>query len=151
MFFETEANDFFLKSSFAMGMIGGISLLIGVGIDRYHEYEEEKKKMIIVNTDHVPGYKVIKVHGLVKGNIVQAKHIGKDIVAGLRTIVGGEIKEYTEMLTEARQKATYLMVQEAEGMGANAILNLRYMTSQIMQNASEILAYGTAVTIEEEN
>ncbi len=103
--------------------------------------------MIIVNTDHVIGYEVTKVHGLVKGNIVQSKHIGKDIIAGFRTLVGGEIKEYTEMLTDSRQKATAAMVREAESLGANAILNVRYMTSQIMQNASEILAYGTAVTL----
>lgn len=105
--------------------------------------------MIIVNTDFVPGQEITEVHGLVKGNIVQSKHIGKDIVAGFRTLVGGEIKEYTDMLTDARQKATSLMVKEAEGLGANAIVNVRYMTSQIMQNASEILVYGTAVTVKE--
>lgn len=105
--------------------------------------------MIIVNTDYVPGYEITAVHGLVKANIVQSKHIGKDIVAGFRQIVGGEIKEYTEMLTDARQKATALMVKEAEEYGANAIINIRYMTSQIMQNASEILVYGTAVTVKE--
>lgn len=103
--------------------------------------------MIIVNTSEVAGYEITEVHGLVKGNIVQSKHLGKDIVASFRTIVGGEIKEYTEMLTDSRQKATALMVKEAEELGANAIVNIRYMTSQIMQNASEILAYGTAVTI----
>lgn len=106
--------------------------------------------MIIVNIENVPGYKVTKVHGLVKGNIVQSKHIGKDIVAGFRTIVGGEIKEYTEMLTDARQKATALMVEEAKQLGANGIVKVTYATAQIMQNASEILAYGTAVTLEEE-
>ena len=105
--------------------------------------------MIIVNTDQIAGYEIVKVHGLVRGNIVQSKHIGKDIIASFRTIVGGEIKEYTEMLTESRQKATSAMVNEAQKSGANAILNVRYMTSQIMQNAAEILAYGTAVTIEQ--
>lgn len=104
--------------------------------------------MIIVNTDHMPGYEVSKVHSLVRGNVVQSKHIGKDILAGFRSIVGGEIKEYTSMLTDARQKATAIMVREAEELGANAIINVRYMTSQIMQNASEILVYGTAVTLE---
>ncbi|MGD9676879.1 MAG: YbjQ family protein [Vulcanibacillus sp.] len=106
--------------------------------------------MIIVNIENVPGYKITKVHGLVKGNIVQSKHIGKDIIAGFRTIVGGEIKEYTEMLTDARQKSTALMVEEAKQLGANAIVKVTYTTSQIMQNASEIMAYGTAVTLEEE-
>ena len=105
--------------------------------------------MIIVNTNEIAGYEITKVHGLVRGNIVQSKHIGKDIVASFRTIVGGEIKEYTEMLTDARQKATAHMVREAEDEGANAIVNVRYMTSQIMQNASEILVYGTAVTVKE--
>ena len=104
--------------------------------------------MIIVNTENITGYEITEVHGLVRGNIVQSKNIGKDIVAGFRTLVGGEIKEYTEMLTEARQKSTALMVKEAEQLGANAIVNVRYMTSQIMQNAAEILAYGTAVTIQ---
>jgi len=104
--------------------------------------------MIIVNTDFVPGYEIKELHGLVKGNIVQAKHIGKDIVAGFRTLVGGEIKEYTEMLTDSRQKATAQMVKETENLGANAIINVRYMTSQIMNNAAEILVYGTAVTVE---
>ncbi len=104
--------------------------------------------MIIVNTENIVGYEITEVHGLVRGNIVQSKNIGKDIIAGFRTLVGGEIKEYTEMLTEARQKSTALMVKEAEELGANAIVNVRYMTSQIMQNAAEILAYGTAVTIQ---
>ena len=104
--------------------------------------------MIIVNTENVAGYEITEVHGLVRGNIVQSKHLGKDIIAGFRTIVGGEIREYTEMLTEARQKATSLLVKEAEQLGANAVVNVRYMTSQIMQNAAEILAYGTAVTVE---
>lgn len=103
--------------------------------------------MIIVNTETVTGYEIVEVHGLVRGNIVQSKNIGKDIVAGFRSIVGGEIKEYTDMLTDARQKATAIMVREAEEQGANAIVNVRFMTSQIMQNASEILAYGTAVTL----
>jgi len=106
--------------------------------------------MIIVNTNDLPGYKVTKVLGIAKGNIVQSKHIGKDIIAGFRTLVGGEIKEYTSMLTDARQKATALMVRDGEQLGANAIINVRYMTSQIMQNASEILAYGTAVVVEKE-
>lgn len=103
--------------------------------------------MIIVNTESVPGYEIAEVHGLVRGNIVQSKHVGKDILAGFRTIVGGEIKEYTEMLTDARQKATASMVAEAEKLGANAIVNVRYTSAQIMQSAAEILAYGTAVTL----
>lgn len=103
--------------------------------------------MILVNTEEIKGYEITEVLGLVRGNVVQAKHIGKDIVAGFRTIVGGEIKEYTEMLTESRQKATKRMVQEADELGADAIVNVRFITSQVMQGASELLAYGTAVKI----
>lgn len=104
--------------------------------------------MILVNTETIVGYEITEVYGMVRGNVVQAKHIGKDIIAGFRQIVGGEIKEYTEMLTESRQKATQRMVQEAQGLGADAIVNVRFITSQVMQGASELLAYGTAVKIE---
>ncbi|MCS7186783.1 MAG: YbjQ family protein [Armatimonadetes bacterium] len=104
--------------------------------------------MIVVTTSEVPGYRIIKVLGIVKGNTVRAKHIGKDILAGLRQIVGGEIKEYTEMLSEARAEAERRMVEEAEKLGANAIVNVRYTTSNVMTNAAEILAYGTAVFVE---
>jgi len=104
--------------------------------------------MIIVNTNEVAGKKVVKTLGLVKGNTIQAKHIGKDIMAGLKTIVGGEITEYTDMLDKARQVAIGRMVKEAEAMGANAIVNVRFATSGIMQGAAELLAYGTAVVVE---
>ena len=104
--------------------------------------------MIIVTTENIPGKEVKELKGLVKGNSVQSKHIGKDILAGLRTIVGGEISEYTEMMMEARQKAIGRMVEEAKSKGANAIVCMRLETSSIMQNASEIIAYGTAVYVE---
>lgn len=104
--------------------------------------------MIIVTTDYIPGKEIKDVCGLVKGSTVQSKHIGKDIMAGLRTIVGGEITEYTEMMEEARQKAIERMTVDAEKLGANAIVSMRFQTSSIMQNASEIIAYGTAVVIE---
>lgn len=104
--------------------------------------------MIVVTTSEVPGYRIVKVLGIVKGNTVRAKHIGKDILAGLRQIVGGEIKEYTEMLSEARAEAERRMIEEAEKLGANAIVNVRYTTSNVMTNAAEILAYGTAVFVE---
>lgn len=103
--------------------------------------------MIIVNTDTVKGYETVELLGLVKGSIVQSKHIGKDIVASFRTLVGGEIKEYTEMFVEARQKAMQRMVEEAESKGADAIVNVRFVSSQIMQNASELMVYGTAVKL----
>jgi uncharacterized protein YbjQ (UPF0145 family) len=104
--------------------------------------------MILVNTDTVPGYEVTESLGMVRGNIVQAKHIGKDIIASFRTIVGGEIKEYSEMLTESRQKATQRMVQHGEELGADAIINVRFITSQVMQGAAELLVYGTAVKLQ---
>jgi len=104
--------------------------------------------VIVVTLPEVPGYRIVKVLGIVKGSTVRAKHIGKDILAGLRQIVGGEIKEYTEMLAEARAEAERRMIEEAERLGANAIVNVRYATSSIMTNAAEILAYGTAVWVE---
>jgi len=103
--------------------------------------------MILTNTDFVPGKEIAQVLGTVRGNTVQAKHIGKDIVAGFRHVVGGEIKEYTEMLAEAREIALKRMEQKAEKLGADAVLNIRFMTSAIMANAAEILAYGTAVKL----
>lgn len=103
--------------------------------------------MILTNTDFIPGREIKEVLGLVRGNTVQAKHIGKDIIAGLRQVVGGEIKEYTEMLSEAREIALKRMEEKAEKMGADAIINIRFATSAIMANAAEILAYGTAVKL----
>jgi len=106
--------------------------------------------MILVTLPEVPGHRIVKVLGVVKGSTVRAKHIGKDILAGLRQIVGGEIREYTEMLAEARAEAERRMIEEAEKLGANAIVNIRYTTSSVMANAAEILAYGTAVLVEPE-
>ena len=103
--------------------------------------------MILTNTDSVPGKEVSQILGTVRGNTVQAKHIGKDIVAGFRHIVGGEIKEYTEMLAEAREIALKRMEEKAARMEADAVINIRFMTSAIMANAAEILAYGTAVKL----
>jgi len=103
--------------------------------------------MILTNTDFVAGREVKEVLGTVRGNTVQAKHIGKDIVAGFRHVVGGEIKEYTEMLAEAREIALNRMVEKAERMNADAVINIRFMTSAIMANAAELLAYGTAVKL----
>jgi len=100
-----------------------------------------------VNPDFVPGKVVVTVLGLVKGNVIQAKHLGKDIVAGFRTIVGGEVKEYTEMMSEAREIALKRMTDKAEEMDADAVLNLRFMTSMVMSGAAEILAYETAVKL----
>jgi len=104
--------------------------------------------MILVTTEEVPGYQVTAAVGLVRGSTIRAKHLGKDILAGLRTIVGGEIKEYTEMLVEARNESLHRMEAQAQQIGADAVINVRFVTSQIMSNAAELLAYGTAVTLE---
>jgi uncharacterized protein YbjQ (UPF0145 family) len=101
--------------------------------------------MIITNTDFVTGKEIKEMLGLVKGNTIQAKSIGKDIRAGFRHIAGGEIKEYTEMLAESREIALKRMKDKAEKQGADAVINVRFMTSSIMGGAAEILAYGTAV------
>lgn len=100
--------------------------------------------MLLVNIDHIPG-KEYEVLGLVKGTVVQSKHMGKDFMASFKTIVGGEIKGYTEMLVEARKIATDRMEADAKALGADAILNIRYGSSAIMQGAAEVVAYGTAV------
>jgi uncharacterized protein YbjQ (UPF0145 family) len=103
--------------------------------------------MIIVNTDFITGKEIKEILGLVRGNTIQAKSIGKDIKAGFRHMAGGEIKEYTEMLAESREIALNRMQKKAEEMGADAVINVRFMTSAIMGGAAEILAYGTAVKL----
>lgn len=103
--------------------------------------------MIIVTTETVPGREIDAVFGVVKGNVIQAKHLGKDIAAGFRQIVGGEIKEYTEMMSEAREIAIQRMVEKAEERGADAVVAFRFVTSMVMTGAAEILAYGTAVKL----
>lgn len=103
--------------------------------------------MIIVNTETVAGREIEEMIGLVKGNIVQSKHIGKDLAAAFKTVVGGELRGYSEMLTDARKKATHLMVEDAKSKEADAIVNVRFVTSAIMQGASELLVYGTAVKL----
>jgi uncharacterized protein YbjQ (UPF0145 family) len=103
--------------------------------------------IVVVNTESIPGKEIVEVLGLVRGNVIQAKHLGKDIAAGFRTIVGGEIKEYTEMMSEAREIALKRMTEKAEELGADAVVNLRFMTSMVMTGAAEILAYGTAVRL----
>ncbi|MCI8878223.1 MAG: YbjQ family protein [Oscillospiraceae bacterium] len=100
--------------------------------------------MLLVNIDYLPG-RELEVLGIVKGTIVQSKNFGKDFMAGMKTLVGGEITGYTEMLVEARQLATKLMVDEAEALGADAVVNVRYGSSSVMQGAAEVIAYGTAV------
>jgi len=104
--------------------------------------------MIISNTENVPGQDIVEFYGVVTGNTVRAKHVGRDIMAGLKNIVGGELKGYTELLQDSRQEATDRMIEQAQSMGANAIVNVRFATSSISQGAAELFAYGTAVRVE---
>lgn len=106
--------------------------------------------MIVVTDDHIAGKKIVRTLGLVRGNTIRARHVGKDIVAWLRTIVGGEVSEYTKMMAESREQALDRMVEEAGELGANAVVSTRFMTSMLMQGAAELLAYGTAVIVEDE-
>ncbi|MDP7078830.1 MAG: YbjQ family protein [Candidatus Undinarchaeales archaeon] len=101
----------------------------------------------VVNTETIPGKEITEVLGLVRGSTIRAKWIGKDIMAGLRNIVGGEMTEYTEMLAETREQALKRMLEDAERLGANAVVNVRFTTSMVAAGAAEMLAYGTAVTI----
>ncbi|MFC1715693.1 YbjQ family protein [Candidatus Poribacteria bacterium] len=103
--------------------------------------------MIVVTTSQIAGREIKETLAMVKGSTIRAKHIGKDILAGLRSIVGGEIKEYTESLNEARGEAIRRMISEAEGLGADAIIEVRFTTSQVMAGAAELLVYGTAVKL----
>ena len=100
--------------------------------------------MLLVNTDYISG-KELETIGIVKGNIVQTKNFGKDFMAGIKTLVGGEIVQYTEMLNQARQIAVKRMVDEAQALGADAIINVRYASASVMQGAAEVIAYGPAV------
>ncbi len=104
--------------------------------------------MILVTITEVPGKTIKKNLGLVRGNTIRARHVGRDISAALKNIVGGEITDYTKMMAESREQSLDRMVEEAESLGANAIIGIRFTTSMIMQSASEILAYGTAVIVE---
>ena len=104
--------------------------------------------MIITTTDTITGKKIVRTIGWVKGSTIRARHVGKDIVASLRGVVGGEIVEYTKMMAESREESIARMIEDAEAQGANAIVGVRFSTSLVMQNASEILAYGTAVVVE---
>lgn len=105
--------------------------------------------MIITNIQTVPGKTIVEHYGLVSGSTVRAKHIGRDIMAGLKNIVGGELKGYTELLQEARDQAIQRMIEQARALGANAVVNVRFSTSSVAQGAAELYAYGTAVKVED--
>jgi uncharacterized protein YbjQ (UPF0145 family) len=104
--------------------------------------------MIVVNTETVAGYEIVKTLGMVQGNTVRAKHAGRDIAASFKNLVGGELRGYTELLTESRREATQRMLSQAQQLGANAVVNVRFTTSAVTAGASEMYAYGTAVLIE---
>lgn len=105
--------------------------------------------MIVVSSSEVTGKKIVRTLGLVRGNTIRARHVGKDIMAVFRGIVGGEISEYTKMMAEAREQALDRMIAEARELGANAVVDARFMTSMLMQGAAELLAYGTAVVTQD--
>ena len=108
------------------------------------------EEFIVTTLEHVPGYRVKKVIGVVSGSVVRARSVGRDIMAGFRNLAGGEIKEYTELMAESRELAIRRMIEKAKAIGANAVLGMRFSTSAIMSGAAEVMAYGTAVVLEKE-
>ena len=106
--------------------------------------------MLVVTTQNIPGKRIVKVVGLVKGNTIRARHLGRDIVAGLKNMVGGEISDYTKMIAECREEALDRMMAQAEANGANAVVGMRFTTCEMMEHAAELLAYGTGVVVEDE-
>lgn len=109
------------------------------------------EEFLVVTVDSPPGYRIVKILGIVSGSVVRARNVGRDIVASLRSIAGGEVKEYTELMAEARDEAVRRMVEKAKSMGANAVVGVRITTSTVMGGAAEVLAYGTAVVLERES
>ena len=106
--------------------------------------------MILMTTDQIPGKRITKVFGLVRGNTIRARHIGKDLMAGFKNIVGGEITDYTKMMAESREQALDRLIEDAEAVGANAVVGVKFTTTSMMQGAAEFLVYGTGVTVEDE-
>ena len=104
--------------------------------------------MIVVTTDQIEGKKIVKTLGMAKGSTIRARHVGRDIMASLRNLVGGEVTEYTKMMAESREQAIERMMEDAGKQGANAVVGAKFTTSMVMSNAAEILAYGTAVVVE---
>lgn len=104
--------------------------------------------MLVVNTEFITGYEIVEIKGLVQGSTIRTKHVGRDLAASLKNVVGGELKGYTELLTESRRQALERMLGQAEQLGANAVLNVRFTTSAVTQRAAELFAYGTAVTVQ---
>ena len=109
-----------------------------------------EKEILVVTSPEIPGKKIVRTVGLVSGNTIRARHVGKDIMAGLRNLVGGEVTEYAKLLAESREQSLDRMKVKAEKLGANAVISLQFQTSVIMGGAAEMMAYGTAVVIEDE-
>lgn len=107
--------------------------------------------MILATTNTIAGKRIVRTLGLVRGNTIRARHIGRDIMAAMRNVVGGEVSEYTKLLAEAREQALDRLVEEAEALGADAVIGLRFQTTEMMRAAAELLAYGTAVELEDED
>lgn len=106
--------------------------------------------MILTTTEDIAHKKIVKTLGLVRGNTIRARHLGRDIAAGLRNLIGGEIREYTKLIAESREQSIDRMIDEAKSMGANAIIQIRFSTSEMMHGAAELLVYGTAVIVEDD-
>jgi len=106
--------------------------------------------MLVSTMEHVPGKRIVKVYGLVKGNTIRARHVGHDLMAGLKNLVGGEIDDYTKMVAESREQALDRMLSQARHNGANAVIGVRFATCEMMEHAAEMLAYGTAVLLEDD-
>lgn len=110
---------------------------------------DDNRDMLVVTTELIPGKRITRTVGLVRGNTIRARHIGHDIMAGLKNMVGGEISDYTKMIAESREEALDRMVEQARANGANAVVGMRFATSEMMDHAAELLAYGTAVVVED--
>ena len=118
------------------------------GFQRQRPQQTPEIAMIVVNTETIPGYRISEIKGIVQGNTVRAKHAGRDIAASFKNLVGGELKGYTELLTESRREAMQRMLAQAEQLGANAVVNVRFTTSAVTAGAAELYAYGTAVVVD---
>jgi len=116
--------------------------------EQVQEYTGSREKIVLTNIETVPGKRIVEHFGLVSGSTIRAKHLGRDLMATLKNLVGGELKGYTQLLSESRDQATRRMIRQAEDLGANAIVNVRFSTSSVAQGAAELYAYGTAVRVE---
>ena len=126
-------------------------MVIGISYNIFCKFcqniNHKNNEMIVVTTDFIPGKEISEAIGIARGSTVRARNVGRDIFAGLKNLVGGEISEYTNLMADSREQAIQRMVQDAQKLGADAVINVRFMTSSVMTGASEMLAYGTAVKL----